>query len=62
MHDDAVTIPPLPSRLLQAVKLPPQGIPRLERVEDKPWCMRECALLDADGNLLKLGRVRCRTC
>ena len=43
---------------LAAANLPAQGIPRLERVEDKPWGMREFALLDADGNLLKFGRVR----
>ena len=43
---------------LAAAQLPAQGIPRLRRVEDKPWGMRECALLDTDGNLLKFGRVR----
>jgi catechol 2,3-dioxygenase-like lactoylglutathione lyase family enzyme len=37
--------------------LPDRGIPRLERVEDKPWGMREFALLDNDGNLLKFGQV-----
>lgn len=36
--------------------LPRQGIPRLEPVEDKPWSMREFALLDEDGNLVKFGR------
>jgi catechol 2,3-dioxygenase-like lactoylglutathione lyase family enzyme len=43
---------------LAAANLPAQGIPRLERVEDKPWGMREFALLDIDGNLIKFGRVR----
>ena len=42
---------------LAAAQLPPHGIPRLERVEDKPWGMRDFALIDADGNLLKFGRV-----
>lgn len=42
---------------LAAARLPLQGIPRLEPVEDKPWGMREFALLDNDGNLIKFGRV-----
>lgn len=42
---------------LAAADLPAQGIPRLERVADKPWGMREFALLDIDGNLVKFGRV-----
>jgi catechol 2,3-dioxygenase-like lactoylglutathione lyase family enzyme len=37
--------------------LPSTGIPRLERVENKPWKMREFALIDEDGNLLKFGKV-----
>jgi catechol 2,3-dioxygenase-like lactoylglutathione lyase family enzyme len=36
--------------------LPPTGIPRMERVENKPWGMREFALLDEDGNLVKFGQ------
>lgn len=36
-------------------KLPAQGIPRLTAVEDKPWGMREFALIDADGSLLRVG-------
>ena len=39
-----------------AANLPNSGIPRLEHVEDKPWGMREFALLDSDGNLIKFGR------
>ena len=39
-----------------ALGLPSQGIPRLERAEDKPWGMRELALLDPDGNLLRAGQ------
>lgn len=36
--------------------LPRNGIPRMEAVQDKPWRMREFALLDEDGNLVKFGR------
>jgi catechol 2,3-dioxygenase-like lactoylglutathione lyase family enzyme len=37
--------------------LPGAGIPRMERVEDKPWRMREFALIDEDGNLVKFGKA-----
>jgi catechol 2,3-dioxygenase-like lactoylglutathione lyase family enzyme len=37
--------------------LPRLGIPRLEPVADKPWGLREFALLDEDGNLVKFGQV-----
>ena len=37
--------------------LPAAGIPRMERVENKPWGMREFALIDEDGNLVKFGKV-----
>jgi catechol 2,3-dioxygenase-like lactoylglutathione lyase family enzyme len=37
--------------------LPAMGIPRLEKVENKPWKMREFALIDEDGNLVKFGKV-----
>jgi catechol 2,3-dioxygenase-like lactoylglutathione lyase family enzyme len=39
-----------------ALGLPGAGIPRLVRVEDKPWGMRELALVDADGNLIRAGQ------
>lgn len=39
-----------------ALGLPAQGIPRLIRAEDKPWGMRELALIDADGNLIRAGQ------
>jgi catechol 2,3-dioxygenase-like lactoylglutathione lyase family enzyme len=39
------------------VGLPTAGIPRMERVENKPWKMREFALIDEDGNLVKFGEV-----
>lgn len=35
--------------------LPETGIPRLLRVEGKPWGMRELAVLDPDGNLIRVG-------
>ncbi len=38
--------------------LPTKGIPRLERARDKPWGMRELALLDPDGNLIRAGQER----
>ncbi len=37
--------------------LPAQGIPRLTAPEHKPWGMREFALVDLDGSLLRVGRV-----
>ena len=39
-----------------SARLPKTGIPRMEEVENKPWSMREFALLDEDGNLVKFGR------
>lgn len=38
------------------VGLPDSGIPRLERAADKPWGMRELALLDLNGNLIRAGQ------
>lgn len=35
--------------------LPKAGIPRLTPVQDRPWGMRELALVDPDGNLLRIG-------
>lgn len=37
--------------------LPATGVPRMDRLEDKPWGMREFAVVDPDGNLLRIGRV-----
>ena len=39
-----------------AAGLPKRGIPRMDAVEDKPWGMREFALVDEDGNLLRVGQ------
>jgi catechol 2,3-dioxygenase-like lactoylglutathione lyase family enzyme len=49
-------VDPLHVALLSA-GLPTLGIPRMEPVEDKPWGMREFALIDEDGNLVKFGQV-----
>jgi catechol 2,3-dioxygenase-like lactoylglutathione lyase family enzyme len=42
---------------IAAMKLPTVGIPRFIPVEDKPWGMRELALIDPDGNLIRAGLV-----
>jgi catechol 2,3-dioxygenase-like lactoylglutathione lyase family enzyme len=39
-----------------ALGLPGAGIPRLERASDKPWGMRELALIDPNGNLIRAGQ------
>lgn len=44
-------------RALAAAALPRHGIPRMDGLEDKPWGMREFAVVDADGNLLRIGQV-----
>jgi len=38
--------------------LPRLGTPRLEGVEDKPWNMREFAIVDPNGNLIRVGQQR----
>jgi catechol 2,3-dioxygenase-like lactoylglutathione lyase family enzyme len=37
--------------------LPGAGLPRMDRLEDKPWGLREFAIVDPDGNLLRIGQV-----
>ncbi|GEM45635.1 bleomycin resistance protein [Deinococcus cellulosilyticus] len=37
--------------------LPNAGIPRMNPLEDKPWGLREFAVVDPDGNLLRIGQV-----
>jgi len=37
--------------------LPDAGIPRITRLEDKPWGLREFAVIDPDGNLLRIGQI-----
>ena len=39
------------------LNLPAVGIPRFVPVEDKSWGMRELALIDPDGNLIRAGLV-----
>lgn len=36
--------------------LPNAGTPRLDAVEDKPWGMREFAIIDPNGNLIRVGQ------
>jgi catechol 2,3-dioxygenase-like lactoylglutathione lyase family enzyme len=38
--------------------LPPTGMPRLTAVEDKPWGIREFALVDPNGTLVRVGPHR----
>jgi catechol 2,3-dioxygenase-like lactoylglutathione lyase family enzyme len=40
-----------------AAGLPQRGIPRMDAIENKPWGMREFAVVDEDGNLLRVGQV-----
>lgn len=37
--------------------LPKTGQPRLEPVQNKPWGMREFAMVDNNGNLIRVGKV-----
>ncbi len=39
-----------------AAQLAVKGIPRMDAPEDKPWGMREFAVVDPDGNLLRIGQ------
>ena len=43
-------------RAFTMAELPQKGIPRLDVLEDKPWGMREFAIVDPDGNLLRIGQ------
>jgi diamine N-acetyltransferase len=40
-----------------AAQLPRTGIPRMDALEEKPWGLREFAVVDVDGNLLRIGQV-----
>lgn len=44
-------------RSFSASKLPRTGIPRVDTLEDKPWGLREFAVVDPDGNLLRIGQI-----
>jgi hypothetical protein len=39
----------------RTVGLPESGIPRLTTAEDKPWGLREAALVDPNGTLVRIG-------
>lgn len=41
----------------RAAGLPRAGVPRLDPIGDKPWGMREFAVVDEDGNLLRVGQA-----
>ena len=40
-----------------AAGLPQAGIPRLDALQTKPWGLREFAVVDPDGNLLRIGQL-----
>ena len=41
----------------QSVGLPGSGVPRMDEVGDKPWGMREFAIVDPSGNLVRIGQA-----
>lgn len=41
----------------QTLSLPSDGIPRVTIAEDKPWGICEFAIVDPDGNLLRVGHI-----
>jgi catechol 2,3-dioxygenase-like lactoylglutathione lyase family enzyme len=43
-------------KAFQVASLPKGGIPRMDTIADKPWGMREFAVVDQDGNLLRIGQ------
>ncbi len=44
-------------RAFAVAALPHTGIPRMDVLEDKLWGMREFAVVDPDGNLLRIGQI-----
>lgn len=44
-------------RAFSSSQLPSAGIPRMDRLENKPWGLREFAVVDQDGNLLRIGQI-----
>lgn len=44
-------------RACSAAGLSAVGIPRMDALEDKPWGMREFAVVDPDGNLVRIGQI-----
>jgi catechol 2,3-dioxygenase-like lactoylglutathione lyase family enzyme len=45
------------SRAFSSANLPRKGIPRQDALENKPWGMREFAVVDPDGNLIRIGQM-----
>jgi catechol 2,3-dioxygenase-like lactoylglutathione lyase family enzyme len=43
---------------LSVANLPRNGIPRIEVLENKPWGMKEFAVIDEDGTLIRVGQKR----
>jgi diamine N-acetyltransferase len=43
-------------RAFAEAELPSAGIPRMDALEDRQWGMREFAVVDPDGNLLRIGQ------
>ncbi|MCL4115763.1 UNVERIFIED_CONTAM: hypothetical protein GTU68_056443 [Idotea baltica] len=43
-------------RAFSCANLNQTGIPRMVKVEDKPWGMREFAIVDLNGNLIRIGQ------
>jgi len=44
-------------RASDSAELPRKGIPRRDALEDKPWGMKEFAIVDPDGNLIRIGQT-----
>ncbi|KQW38816.1 VOC family protein [Rhizobacter sp. Root404] len=44
-------------RNIASSRLPRAGIPRMDLLEDKPWGLREFAVVDPDGNLIRIGQI-----
>jgi uncharacterized glyoxalase superfamily protein PhnB len=44
-------------RAFTGAGLPQAGMPRMDVLADKPWGMREFAVVDPDGNLLRVGQA-----
>lgn len=44
-------------REFSAAQLPRHGLPRMDALENKAWGLREFAVVDPDGNLLRIGQI-----
>ncbi|WP_125933034.1 bleomycin resistance protein [Kiloniella majae] len=51
--DDASVL----SNEYKALNLPVEGIPRFTEAENKPWGICELAVIDTDGNLIRVGHI-----